>query len=164
VRPFVRFSLHRGVRDKTLLVDTTTSAKFSNTLDRAAKLHDVSTPSPLYTADLTGNGLANQERYPAFEDVYSLQLNKFAVLAGTKSGRQRTSSVFGFISKPKNLLRIPSQDGRMFPSRTVDEERKCPAGDTHSSSGPSLTSNMRAWRSLPWQWGGLQSSLIRWGD
>jgi hypothetical protein len=73
VWPFVRFSLHRGVRDKTLFGDTTPNAKFSNTLDRAAKLHNFPTPSPLYTADLSENGLANQERYPAFEDVHPFQ-------------------------------------------------------------------------------------------
>jgi hypothetical protein len=50
------------------------NAKFSNTLDRAAKLNNIPMPSPLYTANLTENCLANQEKHPAFEDVHSFQL------------------------------------------------------------------------------------------
>lgn len=120
VRPFVRFSLHSGVRDKTLLGDTMPNAKSSNTLDRAAKLHNFPIPLSSLHGRFDRKWFGQSGKTSRFRRC-PLFAAQQVVSAETKSGRQRTSSLSGFISKRKNLLRISSPSTSVSSTQTATE-------------------------------------------
>jgi hypothetical protein len=84
VAALLRFSLHWRVWDETLLGTLRQTQSFQMLSTGQRNFIIFPTPSPLYTADLSENGLANQERYPAFEDVHPFQLKQVNRLSRNK--------------------------------------------------------------------------------